>query len=475
MTDGSMRRVLMAGGLCLLAACGGSGASDGGMSSPSASGGSGGSATTGAGGSKSSTGAGGSAGGGAGATGLGGAAGAGARGDASADLGGGTGGNGAGGSGAGGNGAGGRIDTSGPPFTVAAGLFDQTKPNDLGLAPPNGAETITIFSPTATTDHYSNGVALISFKGWLYAQWQSSATNEDEPTTWTAYSRSQDGKTWSAPMVLAARATDGERTSGGWWVSGNTLVGYINVWPTTLSPRGGYTEYVTSTDGLAWSAPKPLPMSNGSTLNGIFEQDPHALPDGRIINAAHFQPGLSVAPCYTDDPSGIAGWMRAPFTSLASTATTTRELEPSWYRRADGAVVMIFRDQDSTFFKLASVSADRGQTWTVPVVTNMPDSRAKQSAGNLPDGTAYFASNPVSNKTRIPLAVTFSHDGRVFDKAFVLRTGSDLQPQQYPGTSKGLGYSYPKSMVANGYLYVGYATNKEDVQCTRVPLTSLSY
>ncbi|MGC4093204.1 MAG: exo-alpha-sialidase [Polyangiaceae bacterium] len=369
----------------------------------------------------------------------------------------------------------GSIDISGPPFTVKSGLFDQTKVDDLGLAAATGLETFTIFRPTDQSDHYSNGVVLTSFKGMLYAQWQSSATDEDSADTWTAYARSSDGKTWSAPIKLAAASSDRHRTSGGWWVSGDTLVAYVNVWPTSLSPRGGYVEYMTSTDGVAWSAAKAVTMSDGSALLGVFEQDPHALPDGRIINAAHFQPGLLVAPCYTDNASGVAGWKRAPFTSLAAT-TTTREMEPSWYLRSDGAVVMVFRDQETTYRKLASVSADRGATWTTPVLTDMPDSRAKQSAGNLPSGVAYFVSNPVTNKTRAPLAVTISRDGRLFDRAFTLRKGgSDLQAQRYTGTSKGLGYSYPKSMVANGYLYVGYATNKEDVQLTRVPLTSLAY
>ncbi len=64
----------------------------------------------------------------------------------------------------------------------------------------------------------------------------------------------------------------------------------------------------------------------------------------------------------------------------------------------------------------------------------------------------------------------------MFDKAFDLRVGgSDLQAQRYTGKAKTLGYNYPKSMVYNGYLYVGYATNKEDVEYTRVPLASLTY
>lgn len=33
---------------------------------------------------------------------------------------------------------------------------------------------------------------------------------------------------------------------------------------------------------------------------------------------------------------------------------------------------------------------------------------------------------------------------------------------------------YPKSIIAHDCLYVIYATNKEDIQVTRVPLTSLS-
>lgn len=62
-------------------------------------------------------------------------------------------------------------------------------------------------------------------------------------------------------------------------------------------------------------------------------------------------------------------------------------------------------------------------------------------------------------------------DGLHFDRAYLLRSGgNDLQPQRYPGKYKTLGYSYPKSMVHDGNLYVAYATNKEDVECTVIPL-----
>ena len=363
------------------------------------------------------------------------------------------------------------------PFAVQSGLIDTANTNTVGVSPAPGTETFNIFKATNSTDHYSNGAGLIGFKGYLYCMWQSSPTNEDSPDTWVAYSRSEDGASWTAPMVLAANPGDGARTSGGWWMNGDTLIAFINHWPTSLSPRAGYTEYITSTNGLDWTSIQRVKMANGTDINAVFEQDPHALPDGRIINGAHFQPGLNCSPIYTDDPSGTSGWVRAAFTNLSFNGSQTRELEPSWYRRSDGAVVMVFRDQNSTYRQLASVSTNSGQNWTLAVTNGtLPDSRAKQCAGNLPDGTAYMVNNPISTavvKTRRPLVLTRSRTGSLFDKAYLLRSYWSLPPQRYSGTAKTLGFSYPKATIWNGYLYVGYSVNKEDMECTRVPLTSL--
>jgi hypothetical protein len=85
-----------------------------------------------------------------------------------------------------------------------------------------------------------------------------------------------------------------------------------------------------------------------------------------------------------------------------------------------------------------------------------------------------MVNNPSDDKTRYPLAITLSQNGFVFDRAYLLRSGgADLQPLEYPGKYKRPGYSYPKSVVWGDFLYVGYATNKEDVELTRIPLSSL--
>lgn len=361
-------------------------------------------------------------------------------------------------------------------ISVTEGLLDPNRPNDLGLQRARGTETVTIFSPGPDDDRFAHGVVLLPFKGRLFAQWQSSLRDEDGPDTHVVFASSDNVIEWTAPRNLAPTMDNGIRTSGGWWTDGETLVAYVNQWPDNPDgPVQGVTMFTTTTDGENWSELRPVTDIDGNPVQGVFEQDPGALPGGRILSAFHEQPGLLILPWYTDDPLGVTGWTRGKMKRLPhDDETISREIEPSWFQRPDGAIVMIFRDQSGTFRKLAAVSTDNGETWTTPALTGVPDSRTKQSAGNLPGGTVYLAGNPVDNKARFPLAVLLSDDGKVFDRAWLLRAGGeDMQPLRYEGKYKRPSYSYPKSITWGDHLYVAYATNKEDVEFTRVPVDAL--
>ena len=344
---------------------------------------------------------------------------------------------------------------------LAEGVIDTTQHETLGLKEEGNIRRVIVFSATDDTDHYANGVAMTAFKGALYCMWQSSPKDEDSDDTWVAYSRStDDGLTWSKPQPLALPSDNDYCTSGGWLVRGDTLTAFIDTWEKGLSPREGRTCYITSTDGQNWSPMQPVMMADGSEMNGVLEQDPYTLPDGRIIGAAHFMPGLHICPVFTDDPTGHGGWQRADFES-EDAGKQSREIEPSQYVQPDGTIVMLFRDQKSSFRKLVSVSHDKGK---------IPDARTKQCAGNLPDGTSYMVCCPANGKQRWPLVLLLSQDGIRFDKAILLRSGKsdNLPPRRYEGRYKTLGYSYPKSFVHKGNLYIGYSTNKEDVECTMI-------
>lgn len=361
------------------------------------------------------------------------------------------------------------------PFKVES-MFNMELPETLGLEFAKDLETFTIFSPDSTENKYNHGVVLYPFKGMLYAQWQSSVKDEDAPDTQVLFSRSANGIDWEKPKALAKSCVGGIKTSGGWWSFGETLVAFLAVWPNKNNDfKEGYTEYITSTDGIHWDNPHPVTDLSGKAVFGIIEQDVNTLPNGRLITAFHLQPGLIVKPFYTDDPKGISGWTQGNMTNLPTNQKgMSRELEPSWFYKKNGSVVMVFRDQHSSFKKLASVSKDDGVNWSNPVIIDTPDSRAKQSAGNLPDGTAYMVNNPSGSKDRFPLVITLSKDGNVFDKAFLIRSGGkDLQPMRFEGKYKRKSYSYPKSVLWGKYLYIGYATNKEDIELTRIPIENL--
>lgn len=360
------------------------------------------------------------------------------------------------------------------PF-LADGVIDTTNYETAGLVPTPGIKTVTIFKAGEQTDHYANGVVMTAFKGKLYCMWQSSPKDEDSEDTWVAYSIStDDGMTWSKPQPLAVPTKDFYCTSGGWLVRGDTLTAFIDTWQKGLEPRGGKTNYITSIDGQNWSRMQPVRMADGNVMEGVLEQDPYTLSDGRLVGASHFMPGLHICPVYTDDPRGISGWQKGQF-EAQDIGKTSREIEPSQYVQPDGTIVMLFRDQTSSFRKLASVSTDRGETWTKPALTIFPDGRTKQCAGNLPTSAAYMVSCPANGKRRWPLVLQLSYDGRVFDRAILLRSGSaaDLPPRRYEGRYKTLGYSYPKATIWKDQLYISYSTNKEDVECTIVPLTLL--
>ena len=306
------------------------------------------------------------------------------------------------------------------PFGVAKGLFD----HDLQAFPE--AETFTVFRAEEGMDLYANGAVLTKFQGRFYCMWQASERDEDAPDTHLVYAVSDDAEHWSLPKDLAGLGC----TSGGWWNAGDSLVAYFNVWPEGLEPRGGKVWYRASADGMTWTPMRPVRMADGSPMAGVLEQDPHRF-GNRIVGAAHFQPGLQVCPIFTDRPDGVTGWRKASFESTPY-KTQTRELEPSVFQKGDGTLVMVFRDQESSFKKLAAVSIDRGETWSKAVETAFPDSRSKQCAGNLPDGTPFLIGNPGPEKDRSLLILATASDGKTFDRSWTLRSeGSTARPKPW--------------------------------------------
>lgn len=353
---------------------------------------------------------------------------------------------------------------SGPVVRISEGLIDTADTLSCGLERLEGVQVVEVFR----SNGYVNNVLLTRFQGRFYCMWQQSGQDEDTPDTGVWMATSADAVSWTGPTLLAAPDAETFASPGGWLQRGDSLFAFINRVCAQDRSQGGNTWYTGTADGLHWTAEKPVLMADGTPVDGIFEQDPLLLPDGRTVGAVHLRPDNRLCPVYTDDPSGTRGWETATFPDGEG-----KPIEPSQYLAPDGRLVMFMRDQNSSFVKLVSYSEDLGESWSAPAKTNIPDSRSKQCTGSLPDGRSFWVGNPTGNKSRRILALALSRDGYLYNRAYLLAGPQDLPPQRRKGRYKTLGYNYPKATVIGNTLWIGLSLNKEDAALVKVPTGSL--
>lgn len=363
------------------------------------------------------------------------------------------------------------IDVTRPaPIRARPGLFDQSDTSTLGLPPLKGEHAVLY---KATRDrykfcHHSN---LVVFQDRLYAMWSNGEVDEDSNGQRILGCSTADGVSWTDPVVITADpdGSQGPRAAvaAGFHVHADTLTAFYTsiISGKQIDPRS--TLYaITTRDGKRWSNPRQI-------ATGFFIDGPRRMRDGRLLlngQRADRQPQL----LWTDASSGLSGWKPAviPPNDIFTFP------EPTWFQRSLGELVMLFRTRSGHLRLYASTSHDHGETWTEPQETNFADATARSFAGNLPDGTAFIVSNPSTTPStyptigrRSPLTLALSADGITFDLAFVVR--GEPTRMRYPGKSKLDGWQYPSAVAWNGWLYIAYSINKEDIGATRVRLEHL--
>src|SRR5690606_1884151 len=137
-----------------------------------------------------------------------------------------------------------------PEVRISNNLFNQSRPDDLGLDYASGTEQITIFRPDKPLDmKFNNHPQLVEFKGKLYATWVGHPIHEPSEESFVYYSVSEDGASWSVPKQVGPP----NRASGGWLTDGKQLSCLIIAGDKVN--KTSMVEVCTSTDGINWSAP----------------------------------------------------------------------------------------------------------------------------------------------------------------------------------------------------------------------------
>ena len=351
-------------------------------------------------------------------------------------------------------------------FEASLSLFNHSDISTLGL-PLLPSEQAVIYEAREDNNRFSHTSNLAVFQNRLYLMWSSGIIHEDAAGQVILFSVSDDGKTWSTPAVLlspsdVAPDPNGSLMSSGWHVHGQTLNAYA-----TYS-TGSYADpsitrltAITSTNGADWSAPVTV-------VPGTFLEGPRPAGNGRFVLLGQ---GENHKPAFyhTMDPAGLTGWTPAPIANRDS--VESHWPEPSLFRRPDGTLVATIRTKSPSKAPLcAAESSDGGLTWTAGVTT-FPDTIARTSAGNLPDGTTYLVSNPSRAAQRDVMTIALSRDGRVFDRAFMLL--NNPPPLKFDGRAKFKGWQYPNAVIFREMMFIALTVGKEDVRVLRFPIALL--
>lgn len=369
------------------------------------------------------------------------------------------------------------------PIRVSPDLLENADDATWGLPEIPGVEVKTVYRANPETGTFVNHPQLAFFKGRMYVGFQLCPSNEDSDDSVAVYSSSGDLKSWAAPEVIGP-AADGNffRASVGWMQDEKNL--YALVLRRDEVDTVNETEYRATADGKTWSDLAVLIPD----MMGSAGARPIA-PGGRYLLSGHGNCERNGASQYEtvfyyhDGDDLSKGWKKSDSSHEilkygSSDKVMSRGIEADWFRRPDGVLVQVQRDIVRSGYVLACISEDRGVTWNRPLLTNIPDSSNMQCAGNLPDGTCYMITTPglvhIPNdnlQPRVPLVLWLSRDGVVFDRAFLIRSTPPVR--RYEGKSKTPGYSYVGTLVHDGVLYIAYATNKEDIEISCVPLAKM--
>lgn len=352
---------------------------------------------------------------------------------------------------------------------LAASNYPGTAPMLKGYSAPinfvaltqQALTTATVFSVVENTAGYNHHPFITHYDGLYWAMWSSGLVTEDQPNQRVRFATSTDGLAWSSSAFIgAAPPVDRRYTAMGFWLRGSEFYAVACLDAVGVAP---------SLRAFLWTGtafdPNYIELHNNAITYHPFQQ----LETGEwacwCANTAR------------DDffmVGDIGDWTLTPITPPANAVLS----EPHFYVLPNGAMATVFRDNNNSMRLYRGFSGDLWQSWSIGR-TNFPDATSKSASLRLSDGRYVLASNPKtfggSNQNvlgaRNPLTMAVSDDGDVFDRMTVLR--GEPTDCLYPSFAKNPGYQYPNLFERDGYLWVIYSRNKEDIQVSRIAIADI--
>ena len=337
-----------------------------------------------------------------------------------------------------------------------------------------------LYTGTRETGSYNHHAQIAKFRGRYYFAWANGMRDELCAGQRILLSSSSDAIHWSPARCIVPGDVEKEiaQSCAGLYAGERELVLYCrtesafrdpdSVGMRRVDPQHSRIDTYVSTDGERWELAEQGIILGSSSSRAMLFEAPRLTQKGTLM-AGGFVDG-PVA--YHWDPSAPAAKPEVVRMPLPSANAVFHHGESSWYQTDAGLIVVFWRDEGASLHLYVSYSADGGDTWTAPMISDFPDSMSRIYAGRLADGRFFLVGNSYPKLLdRTHLMISISTDGLKFDRMYTLL--DDPTAQRLAGFLKNDGYQYPCVLVDGPKLLIAYSINKEDMECGVVSASDL--
>jgi len=310
-------------------------------------------------------------------------------------------------------------------------------------------------------------------EGKFWCIWSDGPQIEDYPTQEIKYATSEDGLNWGEvksvtgtpeePYAFIARGLwlrDGELLALAAHYKGRAAFGPAKEKELKL------VAYRWDGDSESWQREAKL------YDNAINNFPPQKLPTGDWIltrRDSRFNVTILIG-----GKESLSDWQAYPVVKVGA-VKGFRPDEPIFWLMPDQTLNALFRDNGGSQRLFHATSADNGETWTPPVLTNFPNSTSKIFSLPTSRGYRVMISNANPKLGRRELHLSISEDGKNFNRMAEIEVPTPPVAEGIDSLWKkfqqGIGsLQYPHVIEHDGYLWVALSRNKTQTEIIRIAL-----
>jgi hypothetical protein len=300
---------------------------------------------------------------------------------------------------------------------------------------------------------------LLHRDGKYWCIW-SHGPGEDQPTQHVRYATSEDGVIWSPSKHLTPDPAEGHGyIARGLWVRDGEMLALV----ASYKGQGAFgVDKELQLQAYAWDAAAGDWKFKGKLYDDAINNfPPQQLADGRWIMSrrdSRFNVYMLVG-----GVKALDDWESFPVIKRLAIPKFAPD-EPFSWMLPDGRIHGLFRDNGGSSRLFQAFSSDQGRTWTLPRITNFPNSSSKFFALQLSSGPWVMISNANPKWGRRELHLSLSDDGLTFTKMARLEI-----PMKRATT-----FQYPHALEHDGHLLIAFSALKNQSEVLKVPLAAIT-